>query len=344
MMPAAAWVMSILAAGASTDGAGFDRAIGAAIARTVKLYGMGAGLEPGYGSGIVVSPEGQVLTVDSILIDARRIRAVTADGRQFHASVVFRDHDRQMALLQLKAPDEDDAGPQGMPAFTEGRSDGLQPGDWVIAAGNLFNVAAGSEPVSIATGVFSGRTRLDARRRERDYPFRGEVLAIDAITSNPGAPGGPLVDLEGNWVGMIGRVVVSRTTHTQFNHAFTVEQCLEFLRDARGESSGSGDPRARRTDDDAVDPAKLVDAGIKLFEMGYRKKLVYVESVRHDSPAARAGLRSDDLIVSADGREVADVAAFRRLLSGLSPGQTLELVVLRDDKHHRVDVVLEATE
>ncbi|MHC4236155.1 MAG: S1C family serine protease, partial [Planctomycetota bacterium] len=263
-------------------GSGFDQAIETAVARTVKLYGLGAGRQPGYGSGIVVSPNGQILTVLSILIDSSNIRAVTADGGRYRAEVIFRDGDRQMALLQLQAADGPAGGLPRLASFAEGNSSSLRPGDWVIAAGNAFKVADGVEPVPVALGVFSGRTEVDARRRRRDYAFGGEVLVIDAITSNPGVPGGPLVDLEGKWVGMMGRVVVSNVTHTQFNHAFPVELCMEFLRQAR-------DPTLRRELGQAGDSElqrRRIDPGIKLFELGYRKKLVYVEKVAPASPAA----------------------------------------------------------
>ena len=189
----------------SAGGSGFERAIAAVSDRTVKLYGLGAGPQQGYGSGTVVSADGQVLTVLSLLIDATNIRAIGPDGTPYRARVLHRDQSRQMALLQLE-PAIGDGAVSGLAAFTEGSSADLVPGDWVIAAGNAFKVADGAEPVSVAVGVYSGRTELDARRRRRDYSFRGEVLAIDAVTSNPGKPGGPLVDLQGRWIGLLGRV------------------------------------------------------------------------------------------------------------------------------------------
>ncbi|HUU85483.1 MAG TPA: trypsin-like peptidase domain-containing protein, partial [Phycisphaerae bacterium] len=316
----------------------FDHAIDTVTARTVKLYGLGAGLQEGYGSGILVSPGGQVLTVLSILVDARNLRAVTADGTVYPASVVHRDPDRQLVLLQLEQPDTLGQEALALPCFRDGSSHHLRPGDWVVAAGNAFKVADGAEPVSVAHGVFSGRINLDARRRTQDYPFHEQVLAIDAVTSNPGAPGGPLVDLDGRWVGMVGRVVVSNLTNTQFNHAVPVELCAEFLREARDPSRSPTAEQPRRHDRDVS-----VDPGIKLFEMSYRKKLVYVESVRPSSPAARAGLRPDDLIVRANGRNVPDVAAFQRVLEQLKPGDGIELVVVRDDQLHNLNVTLDPT-
>jgi serine protease Do len=284
-----------------------------------------------------------VLTVLSMLIDSNNIRAVTADGTRYAATVVARDAECQMALLQLADPETPDTPITGLPAFADLSalsSASLRPGDWIVAAGNSFNIAQGAEPVSLALGVFSGRTQLDARRRIQDYPFRGPVLAIDAVTTNPGAPGGPLVELDGRWVGMVGRVVVANATHTQLNHAFEVEQCVEFLRQARDPQLRAAAEQQRRQ----RKRANRADPGIELFEMAYKKKLVFVERVRPTSPAARAGLKADDLIISANSRNVPDLAAFRRVLDGLRPGDTLELVVIRDDRHQTITIKLDADE
>jgi serine protease Do len=321
--------------GGSQVEAGFEQAIEMAQARTVKLSGLGAGMQKGYGSGIVVSPDGLVLTVLTLLVDASKISAVTADGTTYQAVVVARDPALQMALLQLERLNEDQPPPSGLAAFSEGMSEHLRPGSWLVAAGNSFKVADGAEPVSVAIGVYSGRARLDAKRREQEYEFREEVLVYDAVTANPGKPGGPVVDLDGRWVGMVGRVVTSNVTHTQFNHAFPVETCLAFLAAANDPAEGAAVANVSPSPE-----AGPVDVGIKLFEMGYRKKLVYIEKVQPDSPAKRAGLRSDDLIVSAAGRSVPDLAAFQQILDGLQWGDSLELVVLRDDKAETVTLVL----
>ncbi len=324
-----------------TAGGGFEQAIDAARCRTVKLYGLGAGQQEGYGSGILVSEDGQVLTVLSILVDSDNIRAVTADGTRYAAAVTARDTTRHMALLQLAVPNQPDTPISGLPCFKQNSPASpaaLSPGDWVVASGNSFQIAEGAEPVSVALGVFSGRARLDARRRRQDYTYPGDVLLLDAITSNPGLPGGPVVDLEGNWVGMVGRVAVSNATHTQLNHAFPVYLCHEFLREARHPELRASMAESRRQEGQHG----VVDVGIRLFELGYRKKLVFVERVVRSSPAALAGLKSDDLIVSANGRSVPDLAAFRRVLDTVRPGDTVQLVVIRDDQHHTITIELDA--
>ncbi len=350
-------VFALLAGGIEpAPGGGFDRAISSVAPRVVKLYGLRGGKEPGYGTGVIVSDGGLILTVFSLLIDARRIRAVTSDGTLYEAGVVHRDRKRQLALLQLSPiSSERDAGigrrgsvqPEsggslGLPFFDLSVEAELRPGDWVLAAGNPFKVAQGAEPVSVVHGVFSARTRLDARRRLKDFPYRGDVLVIDAITSNPGAPGGALVTVEGRFVGMIGREVISNLTHTHFNyavprdvlHAYFVEAIAtvndEFEMASSQSTAGVRVTQREYTERDSQtsEPAPF-DPGIRMSRVGYRRVLPFVERVRSGSPAQEAGIRKDDLILSVNGRSVPDVAAFDTYLARLMPNEPIDLVIRR---------------
>jgi serine protease Do len=333
----------------SRTGGGFERAIEAVLPRVVKLYGLGVGMQAGYGTGVLVSADGLVLTVFSLLIDARRVRAVTSDGAAFEADVVHRDETRQLALLRLKrAPragpmgDDRNSPPPGsasdigpVPFFdfaTEGLGTTLSRGDWVLAAGNPFKVADGAEPMSLAHGVFSARIRLDARRQVKAFPYRGDVLVIDAITSNPGAPGSAVVDLEGNFVGMVGRVVVSNLTHTQFNYAIPRDVLFDFFQEAtHGAPSGTLSPTPSFAENaaESSETKRSPDPGIKIARAGYQRVPPFVERVRPDSPADRAGVRKDDLILSINGRNVTDVEQCDERLRGLSAYEPIDLVIRR---------------
>lgn len=344
MRSALAIVLALIVTGwcQRASGGGFDRAIESALPRVVKLYGLGVGLEAGYGTGVILSEEGLVVTVFSLLIDARRVRAVAPDGRTYEATVLARDYSRQLALLQLKSPTQDaqSVGPFSffdLACDSENKRTGestasLRPGDWVVAVGNAFKVADGAEPASIAHGVFSTRTRLDARRRIKDFPYTGDVLVIDAITSNPGAPGGALVDLEGRLVGMIGRQVTSNLTHTHFNYAIPSDVLCDFLQEATSDTASDPMqtagliPRGRMGRDESE---KSFDPGIRLSKAGYRTILPFVERVRRNSPAARAGVRKDDLILAVNGKNVADVKEYESRLRALQPGEPVTLVIRR---------------
>ena len=304
------------AAAQDQPGGPFADAIDTACERVVKVYGGTLGSEKGYGSGVIVSPDGRIVTTLSLLLEGRSIRVVLADGRRFPARVTRRDPGRQLALLEIDGSD--------LPSFDVSSSAHLQPADWIISAANPFKVAEGRESVSISIGVLSGRTRLKARIRARDFPYDGPVLLTDVIVSSPGAAGGALVDAQGRLVGVIGRAVISRNTNTWVNYALPVEQVAAFL----------ADPQAATRDADAGDaePTSAADLGIRLFDVGGRVRPAYVERVRPGSPAEKAGIRPGDLIVSADGTSVATCEEFRAALSGLRPGQSVELVAKRGER------------
>lgn len=317
-------VAALLAAATSVvgqeDRAGgpFADAIEAARGRVVKLYGGGFGRERGYGSGVLVSADGRIVTTLSVLLESPLLRAVLPDGRRFPAQVVKRDEPRQLALLQIEA--------DGLPFFELGSSAHLQAGDWIIAAANPFKVAEGPEPISVAVGVLAGRAQLSARRGKQDFAYTGPVLITDVIVATPGSAGGALVDTEGRLVGVIGKAVISKRTNTWMNYALPSEQIAEFL---------TGRGAAHVTDaapgDEAPAGGTRPDLGIRLFDVGGRRRPAYVERVRSNSPAWEAGLRPNDLVLSLAGESIDTCKDFYRVQQSLRVGEQVPVVIKRGD-------------
>jgi len=311
----------------------FDRAIAEAVPRTVKIYGARIPGEPGYGSGVIVSTDGLVVTVLSIFLETNNLRVTLADGHIYQAEVVYKDHYRQLAMVKMaRFPENIDTTasiemqmtPLHLNPFPEAASEHLRPGDWILSVANAFKLAEGQEQVSVLKGVVSGRTLLHAERGEQPFSYQGEVILIDAISSNPGSPGGALVDLDGRWVGLIGKIVSSKLTNTFLNYAYPVEEISAFVADAL--SGAAAETQPARMD------APRGFHGIKLSKIGFRKRLPFVQSVTLRSPAEAAGLKPDDLIVSANGREIPRARAFREVCDRLRAGEDLSLVVKRADK------------
>lgn len=335
-MPWNFWIglLTVATVPAAVGADGWDRAIDALLPRVVKLYGLSVGSQAGYGTGVVVSPDGLLLTVNSLLIDARRVRVVTSDGTLREAEVVRRDAQRQLALLRLFPLQTADAAANAsvLAHFDLGcdpagivEPDPLRPGDWLLVAGNPFKVADGAELASLAHGVFSTRIRLDARRAAKDFPYHGDVLVIDAITGNPGAAGSAVVDLEGRFVGLIGREVTSNLTHTHLNYAIPRDVLCDFMKEPATPKPNKVDGASETTDLATA----VTDWGIRLTRTGYRKLPPMVERVRRDSSAERAGIRQDDLILSVNGANVSDPDEFEERVRRLRPGEDLDLVVRR---------------
>ena len=312
---------------------GFAVAIEQATSCTVKIYGAKIGHEKGFGTGIVVSQDGFVVTVASLLLEAENLRAVTPDGHVYQAEVVHRDPYRQLALLKLarkpdnldtEAPVRKQMAPMQLSYFKLSSESRLKIGDWILSAGNPFKIAEGDERVSVMKGIVSEWTQLNALQGAQPFPYRGRVVLIDAITATPGSPGSALVDLDGRCVGLVGEIVTSRFTNTYLNYAYPAEEIVAFLTDAQTRETPTTRP--------AVDSVKPGYHGIKLSRIAYRRQLPFVQSVAKGSPAEVAGIRRDDLIVSANGVAIPRARAFRELCERLHAGDELSLMIKRDDK------------
>ncbi len=227
------------------------------------------------------------------------------------AQIVRRSQTLQVALLKIEATTPDFFDVPEKPVAGKG--------DWILAISNAFKVADGAEPLSVNIGILSLRTRLDARRGFNDFPYDGDVYLYDAITSNPGAGGGAVVNSEGKLVGMVGRVIEGKTTNTRLNYAVPADMLKKFL---AGEEAPPSTPESTNT-------ATKAELGIRLFGLGGRKSPAYIDRVLPGSAAAGAGLKTDDLVVSIAGQVVRDGGDFKRVADTLRPGVEITIEVKR---------------
>ena len=308
----AIWPGSAVAEDHAPEGV-FAAAIATAQKRTVKIYGAAIGRTPGYATGLIVSADGEILTIDGALLAGESLRVQLPDGTGSEARVLRRSESLQAVLIKVERKTPDYFGLNDAPAARQG--------DWIVALSNAFKVAEGSEPLSASLGILSLRTRLDAHRGYHDFPYSGDVYLIDAITSNPGAAGGAIVDVRGALLGMIGKVIEGNATNTRLNYAIPSDVLHAFV-------SGSDLPLPNAI----VKTAATGELGIRLFALGGRKAPAYVDRILPGSAAAAAGLRSDDLIVSMAGQVVRDSGDFRRIAATLSAGSEVAIEVKRKDQ------------
>jgi serine protease Do len=289
-------------------------------ARMVKVIGAGAGRVEGYGTGILVSPDGQILTSQGVFLDGQQTRVILADGSTHEATILRRDRELQLALLKIERP---------TPEFFElsNRPVGEQ-GDWVVALNNAFKVADKQEPVSVMLGVIALRTTMEARLNERDVAYRGELVLIDAITSNPGAAGGAVLTLDRRLVGVVGKIINSSETNTRLNYAVPVELVAAFVAGKSSESDAATRP-----------VGKVGELGIRIMELGGRKDPAYIDRVVRGGPADQAGLKPDDLIVSIGGEKIGTVRDYLQVVARLEAGQEVIIVVKRGLELLRLPVV-----
>ncbi len=288
--------------------------------KVVKVHGPVAGMEVGYAGGVLVSAQGQVLTSLSAMTTSDRARVTLADGSEHAARMVKRSDALQAVVLQIDTP---------TPMFFDlsDTSEPVQAGDRLLAFTHAFGVAQGDEKASVNAGVVSWQGELDLQRRMIDGVYVGPVLVTDAGISNPGAAGGAVTDAQGRLVGMVGKMAENKITGTRLNYAIPIEPLTAWVR---------GDAAQLTTDvvpeDVKGSSTQASDWGIRWFTQGGDSTPAYVDRVIRHSPAARAGLRPNDWVLSINGQRVGDVQAAQRELGELAKVNRVKMVVRRGEQ------------
>ena len=269
------------------------------------------------GSGVIVRKDGIVVTNHHVVKDADEIRVVLSDRRELEATLIGSDERTDLAVLRVKA------SPEGLPVIELGDSDGIEVGDLVLAIGNPFGVGQ-----TVTSGIVSATARTMVG--VSDYRF---FIQTDAAI-NPGNSGGALVAMDGRLIG-INTAIYSKTGGSVgigfAIPANMVRAVVTGLVDGgkivRPWFGAQGQPVS--TD---------VAASLGLARPGG----VILEQVAAGGPAARAGLKVGDVVVSIDGRDVEDPQALKFRIGTLPIGGTARLGVLRQGRQQQVVVSLEA--
>ncbi len=297
-----------------------DQAISKSQPKMVEVFGASAGKVEGFATGIIISKDGLILSSQGVFLDGRQVKVVLADGAEHSATILKRDRETQLSLLKIQAV---------TPSFFELSADSVgKKGDWVIALSNAFKVADKDEPVSAMLGVISLRTTMEARLTKRDVAYRGELVLIDAITSNPGASGGAVITPDGRLVGIVGKIINSSETNTRLNYAVPTQVLHEFVA-GKASVNGEAQPVIEQQD---------VEFGVVLFKLGGRNNPAYIDRVVRGSPAAKAKLKSDDMIVSIAGEKIGNLKDYAESLKSLRPEEEVLMIVKRGVEMVRVRI------
>jgi serine protease Do len=318
--------------------------------KLVKLFGAGGvhGLQS-YGSGIVVSADGYILTVNSHLLDTEDLRVHLGDGRRFHGKVVAIEPELDVALVKIG---DNKVKVEDLPFFDvseAAKRTPVEPGTGVLAFSNQFQIATRDEPMSVQRGVVASYSRLFGRLGIFEATYKGDVYVVDAITNNPGAAGGALTTRKGELLGLVGKELRNELTNTWINYGIPINARITVTQADGKEASVSildivekkekykplAPPRKRNSDE------PVVYTGILLVADPVERTPPYVEDVVPGSPADKAKLRSDDLIVYVDGLLVGDIRTFNDILSRYHPNQTIKLEIQRERKLQTVSLTLE---
>lgn len=287
--------------------------------KIVKIYGAGGfrGMEA-YQSGTLISPDGHILTVFSYVLDTESITVTLSDGRKFEAKLLGADPRLEVAVLKIEATD--------LPYFNLDEVELVEGGTRVLAFSNLFGVATGDEPASVQHGIVSVKTTLAARRGVFETPYRGPVYVLDAMTNNPGAAGGALVTRRGQLVAMLGKELRNALNNTWLNYAIPIEELRQSVGLIREGKFAPESPEEPAKPDRALTLQML---GIVLIPDVLERTPPYVDQVRSGSPAQKAGIQPDDLILLLDDRLIQSCKALRSELEYIDFEDPITLTVLR---------------
>jgi Do/DeqQ family serine protease len=288
-----------------------------------RFFGGGSGGMPqeqvqrALGSGVIVDASGLVMTNNHVIEDASEVKIALADKREFEAEVLLKDSRTDLAVLKVKD------GREKFTAIDLGDSDALQVGDVVLALGNPFGVGQ-----TVTHGIISALARTQVGIT--DYQF---FIQTDAAI-NPGNSGGALVDLSGRLVGL-NTAIFSRSGGSQgIGFAIPVNMVKVVIASAK---SGGGSVKRPWLG------AKLQSVTPEIAEsLGLKRPAgALVATVAEKSPAARAGLKTGDVIVGVDGQAVDDQNAFDYRFATKALGGQAQIGILRGGKEAKMTVALE---
>lgn len=287
----------------------------------------------GSGSGFVYDEDGYIVTNNHVVTGGDSIEVVFASGERYAAEVVGTDVDSDLAVLKIEAL------PEGVSPLPLADGESLQVGQFVVAIGNPFGEAG-----SMSLGIVSGLGRsLPSQRRigiQSTYSLPG-VIQTDAPI-NPGNSGGPLLNLNGEVVGINSAIASFTGTNSGVGFAIPV-QAVEQIVPVLIETGRYEYPYVGATFDDEISLADQELYGLT------QTQGTYVIEVAPDSPAAAAGLRGadpqtgrgGDLIVAIDDQPVNNFGDFNSYLTfHTSAGQNVELVVLRGEEEVALSLTL----
>src|SRR5580693_7254706 len=272
-------------------------------------------IEHGVGSGIIISPDGYILTNDHVVDGATQINVTLNDRRILKAKVVGVDKLNDLAVVKVNATD--------LPTVVWGDSTRLQPGQTVLAFGSPF----GYFQFSVTRGIVSAVDRQNPYRDDARKP--GGYIQTDAAI-NPGNSGGPLVNARGELVG-INTFIISNSGSFA-GAGFAIPSQIVRATTAQLIKTGSVHHGYLGISLNDVTPANA-----SFFKLNEATGTI-VAQVTPDSPASRAGLKNGDVITELDGQKIVNGSALQVAVSEDTPGTEIKLGVIRNGASQTINV------
>jgi serine protease Do len=258
--------------------------------------------QQGVGSGFIMSKEGYILTNNHVVEDADQIKVKLAGGKEFDGKIVGRDPKTDLAIVKI-------VGDSDLQPLKLGNSDDLKVGNWVVAVGSPFGLEQ-----TITAGIVSAKGRVIG-----SGPYDNFIQTDASI--NPGNSGGPLINMQGEVVGINTAIIASGQG---IGFAIPINMAKEIAPQLQKKGHVTRGLLGVNIQD--VTPKLAKSFGLK------EVKGALVDQVTSEGPAEKAGIEQGDVIVMFDGQAVADAKDLSRIVASTPVGKTVTVKVLRDGK------------
>ena len=292
------------------DGFGFGNGYGQSQPREQK----------GSGSGVIIRPDGYIVTNNHVVSGATSINVTLNDNSQYEATVVGTDPATDVAIIKIDA--------QNLPAIPLGDSDQLRLGEWVLAIGSPLGAQLRG---TITAGIVSAKGRS---MPDGSGEFKIESFIQTDAAVNPGNSGGALVNKRGELVGINTAIVSQTGSYSGYSFAVPVNIVKRVAADLI--DFGSVKRAVLGITMQPID--KKIQEDLKLNSMNG----VYIVEVSKGSAAEEAGLKQGDVIIAIDGQRISDGASVQEKVNNYHPGEKAVVTYIRDGKENNVEVTFHA--
>jgi serine protease Do len=272
--------------------------------------------QTGYGSGVIISADGYIITNNHVVDDAENVQVKLNDNREFKADLVGSDPSTDLALLKIKA--------DNLTYLKYGNSDNLKIGEWVLAVGNPFNLTS-----TVTAGIVSAKGR-NLQLINSDYSIESYIQTDAAL--NPGNSGGALVNTQGQLVGITSAIYSPSGAYAGNSFAIPVSIVKKVVDDILKYGTVQRAIMGIKMNDVTTDDAKIQN----LTEV----KGAVIRSITEGGSAAEAKLKANDIITRIDGINVNSPSELQEQIGKHRPGDRVTVTYFRDGKENTVPVVL----
>lgn len=270
------------------------------------------------GSGVIISDDGYIVTNNHVIEEATNLEIVMNNNQRFFAKVIGKDPTTDLALLKIKSAN--------LPFVKYGNSDNIEPGEWVLAVGNPFDLNS-----TVTAGIVSAKARNIDILHDRNHLEVESFIQTDAAV-NPGNSGGALVNLQGELIGINSAIATSTGTFSGYSFAIPVSLVKKIMDDLMlyGQvQRGLLGIQIQSVDADMAESRELD-----------RVRGVFVTHVNMGSAAEESGILPGDVIVAINDHEVNNVSELQEWVARNRPGQSVKVNFIRSGKPREVKAIL----